>query len=46
MLKLEEEGVEIIRPEKSLFASKTQAVLDAFSQDPKMKELVQAIQAQ
>ena len=46
MLKLEEEGVEIIRPEKSLFASKTQAVLDSFSQDPKMKELVQAIQAQ
>lgn len=46
MLKLEEEGVEIIRPEKSLFASKTQAVLDAFSQDPKMKELVEAIQAQ
>lgn len=46
MLKLEEEGVEIIRPEKSLFAIKTQAVLDAFSQDPKMKELVEAIQAQ
>ena len=46
MLKLEEEGVEIIRPEKSLFANKTQAVLDAFSQDPKMKELVEAIQAQ
>lgn len=46
MVKLEAENVEIIRPEKSLFADKTQAVLDAFSKDPKMKALVEAIQAQ
>lgn len=46
MVKLEAENVEIIRPEKSPFAEKTKAVLDAFTQDPKMKELVEAIQAQ
>lgn len=46
MAKLEAEKVEIIRPDKSLFANKTQAVLEAFSKDPRMKKLVQEIQAQ
>jgi TRAP-type C4-dicarboxylate transport system substrate-binding protein len=46
MAKLEAENVEIIRPEKSLFANKTQAVLEEFSKDPLMKKLVEEIQAQ
>ncbi|WP_020536524.1 TRAP transporter substrate-binding protein [Lewinella cohaerens] len=46
MAKLKAENVEIIRPEKSLFANKTQAVLEEFSKDPRMKKLVAEIQAQ
>ena len=45
MVKLKEANVEIYRPEKSLFAKKSKAVLDKFKQDPKMQELVEAIQA-
>ncbi|MEM6771446.1 MAG: TRAP transporter substrate-binding protein DctP, partial [Bacteroidota bacterium] len=43
---LEEAGVEVFRPEKSLFATSTQSVVDAFSQDPVMKALVEAIKKQ
>lgn len=43
---LEEAGVEIFRPQKSDFAKSTQAVLDEFSQDPVMKQLVDEILAQ
>lgn len=39
-------GVEIYLPDKSLFAESTQSVLVEFSKDPKMKVLVDAIQAQ
>ena len=46
MIKLKEENVEIIRPDKSPFAEKTKAVLEAFSQDPAMKKIVEEIQAQ
>ncbi|MEM1359918.1 MAG: TRAP transporter substrate-binding protein [Bacteroidota bacterium] len=46
MVKLAAENVEIIRPEKSLFAAKTNAVLAAFKEDPAMAALVEAIQAQ
>jgi len=45
MVKLKEENVEIIHPEKSLFAEKTQSVLDEFTQDPKMKIIVDRIQS-
>lgn len=43
MQQLKEAKVEIIRPEKSLFAEKTKAVLDEFIQDPKMKKIVEEI---
>lgn len=46
MAKLAAENVEIIRPDKSLFADKTKAVLEEFSKDPRMKKLVEEIQAQ
>lgn len=46
MVKLKAANVEIIHPEKSLFAEKSKAVLEEFKQDPKMKKLVDAIQAQ
>lgn len=45
MVKLKAANVEIFRPEKTQFAEKSKAVLEAFKQDPKMKELVDAIQA-
>lgn len=41
---LEEAGVEVIRPEKSLFAEKAKPVLERFEQDPAMEKLVQRIQ--
>ncbi len=44
MIKLKEANVEIIYPDKSLFAEKTQPVLEAFSADPKMKRIVEKIQ--
>ena len=43
---LEEAGVEIFRPDKSLFAASTKAVADEFARDPEMKKLVDAIQQQ
>lgn len=46
MVKLKKAGVEIFTPEKALFANGSKAVVEAFSQDPKMKELVQAIKEQ
>jgi tripartite ATP-independent transporter DctP family solute receptor len=46
MTKLAAAGVEIYKPEKSLFAESSKGVVAAFSQDPVMKTLVEAIQAQ
>lgn len=37
-------GVEIIRPEKNVFAQKTQSIVDRMSKDPKMKTIIDAIQ--
>ncbi len=45
MIKLNEANVEIYTPEKSLFADKSKAVLEKFKQDPRMNQLVEAIQA-
>ncbi|MFK7932248.1 MAG: TRAP transporter substrate-binding protein [Saprospiraceae bacterium] len=45
MQQLAAANVEIIRPDKSLFAEKTQAVLQEFATDPKMKTLVEQIKA-
>lgn len=38
-------GVEIIRPDKSLFAEKTKAMFDAYKDQPEKYQLIQAIQA-
>jgi tripartite ATP-independent transporter DctP family solute receptor len=46
MVKLKAANVEIYKPEKSLFAEKVKPVLAEFMKDPKMKKLVEAIQAQ
>lgn len=46
MTQLAAEGVEIFKPEKSLFAESARAVLTEFSKDPLMKELVAEIQGQ
>jgi len=46
MAKLKAANVRIIYPDKALFAEKTKAVLEAFIQDPRMKKLVEEIQAQ
>lgn len=43
---LEAAGVEVFRPEKSLFAESSRTVLEDFSQDPKMKQLVDEIRGQ
>lgn len=45
MVKLKEANVEIIYPDKSLFAEKSKTVLEFFSKDPIMKKLVEEIQA-
>lgn len=45
MVKLKAANVEIFKPEKPLFAEKSKTVLEAFKKDPKMKILVDAIQA-
>lgn len=45
MKKLRAAGVEIYRPDKSLFAQSAQSVITEFSEDPKMKALVKAIQS-
>lgn len=46
MVKIKAAGVEVIRPDKSLFSTKTKNVLEEFSKDPKMKKLVDEILAQ
>ena len=46
MVTLKAANVQIFYPDKSLFAEKTKAVLEKFSQDPKMKKIVSEIQAQ
>jgi tripartite ATP-independent transporter DctP family solute receptor len=46
MAKLAAAGVEIYKPEKSLFAESSKGVLAEFSEDPVMKKLVEAIQGQ
>lgn len=46
MTKLAAEGVEIFKPEKSLFAESSKGVVEEFSQDPVMRKLVEAIQGQ
>jgi len=45
MSKLKKANVEIYYPEKSLFAEKTKPVLEAFTEDPKMKNIIDRIQA-
>jgi len=45
MVTLKKAGVEIIRPEKFLFVSKSKDVLEDFVKDPKMKKIVDEIQA-
>ncbi len=46
MTKLKEADVEVYRPEKSLFADKSKAVIEEFKKDPAMEILVEKIQAQ
>lgn len=46
MVILKEANVEIFKPEKSLFAEKSKAVLDGFVKDPKMKKIIDEIKAQ
>lgn len=46
MEKLEAAGVEVIRPDKSLFADKTSEILQQLRQDPEQRALVEAIQKQ
>lgn len=46
MVKLKNAKVEIFYPDKKLFAEKSKAVLEEFKQDPKMKKIVDEIQAQ
>lgn len=38
-------GVEIIRPDKSLFAAETKAILESYKDKPEQYKLIQAIQA-
>lgn len=42
---LSESGVEVFRPDKSLFADKSKKVLEELVKDPDMKELVEKIKA-
>jgi len=46
MAKLRSEGVEILKPEKSMFAESSKTVLADFSKDPVMRRLVEEIQGQ
>ncbi len=46
MQKLKEAGVEVIRPEKSLFADKSKSVLEEITKDAVLKKLVQQIQSE
>lgn len=43
---LKDAGVEIIRPDKSLFAEKAKSVLEEFASSPEMKKIVEEIQNQ
>lgn len=45
MIKLKAENVEIIYPEKTLFAEKSKAVLEEFAEDPAMKKLIDEIKS-
>ncbi len=45
MAKLKEAKVEVIYPEKSLFAEKTKSVIEAFKEDAEMKVIVDKIQS-
>lgn len=45
LAKLKAENVEIIYPEKTLFAEKSKAVLEEFAKDPKMKKLIDEIKS-
>ena len=45
MVKIKAANVEVYKPDKSLFANNTKEVLQKFCKDPKMKKLVDAIQA-
>ncbi len=45
MQRLEKAGVEVFKPEKSLFSEKTKDVLQQLSQDEEMRILVEAIQS-
>ncbi|MEM9985526.1 MAG: TRAP transporter substrate-binding protein DctP, partial [Bacteroidota bacterium] len=38
-------GVEIIRPEKTSFSDQVQPMLEAYGEQPRLKELIQRIQA-
>lgn len=42
---VQEAGVEIIRPDKSLFAEKTGSILDSYKEQPEKYELIQQIRA-
>jgi len=42
---VQKEGVEIIRPDKSLFANKTKAMLESYRDEENVYELIQKIQA-
>lgn len=46
MVILEEAGVEIIRPDKTLFADKSKSVLEEFAITPELKKIVSEIQNQ
>lgn len=46
MTKIQEAGVQIYKPDKTLFADKAASVIEEFKQDPKMKVIIEKIQAQ
>lgn len=45
LTKVQEAGVEIIRPDKTLFAEKTKAMLEDYKDNAEMYSIIQAIQA-
>lgn len=45
MEEIQKAGVQVIYPDKELFREKVQPMYEEFSQDPEMKELIEAIQA-
>ena len=46
MVTLAEANVQVFKPEKSLFAEKSKAVLERFVKDPNMKKIIDEIKAQ